>query len=86
MSEKPHVYVPPGETPPAELAIEDIEVGDGDEAKPGPLHASPSCFPSQVSFDRPTQVGLALLGKRALRRTHVESRSLRSSGEFHDAG
>ena len=35
MSEKPHVYVPAGEAPPAELTIEDIEVGDGDEATPG---------------------------------------------------
>ena len=33
--EKPHVYVPPGETPPAELVIEDIEVGDGPEAQKG---------------------------------------------------
>ena len=33
--EKPHVYVPPGEVPPAELVIEDIEVGDGPEAGPG---------------------------------------------------
>ena len=34
-SEKPHVFVPPGEAPPPELAIEDIEVGDGDEAVAG---------------------------------------------------
>jgi peptidylprolyl isomerase len=34
-SEKPHVYVPPGETPPAELVIEDLEVGEGAEATPG---------------------------------------------------
>ncbi len=33
--EKPHVYVPPGETPPAELEVEDLEVGDGDEAVAG---------------------------------------------------
>jgi peptidylprolyl isomerase len=32
---KPHVYVPPGETPPTELTIEDIEVGTGDEAAAG---------------------------------------------------
>jgi peptidylprolyl isomerase len=32
---KPHVYVPPGEAPPAELVTEDIEVGDGAEATPG---------------------------------------------------
>ncbi len=35
MSEKPHVYVPAGEAPPAELVIEDLEVGDGDEAVSG---------------------------------------------------
>ena len=34
-AEKPHVYVPPGETPPAQLEIEDLEVGDGDEATAG---------------------------------------------------
>jgi peptidylprolyl isomerase len=33
--EKPHVYVPPGETPPAELELEDLEVGDGEEAVAG---------------------------------------------------
>ena len=33
--EKPHVYVPPGETPPAEMVIEDLEVGDGEEATAG---------------------------------------------------
>jgi peptidylprolyl isomerase len=33
--EKPHVYVPAGETPPAELEIEDLEVGTGDEATAG---------------------------------------------------
>lgn len=33
--EKPHVYVPPGETPPAELEVEDLVVGDGHEATAG---------------------------------------------------
>jgi peptidylprolyl isomerase len=33
--EKPHVYVPPGEAPPAELVVEDLEVGDGAEATSG---------------------------------------------------
>jgi peptidylprolyl isomerase len=33
--EKPHVYVPPGEAPPAELVVEDLEVGDGAEAQAG---------------------------------------------------
>jgi peptidylprolyl isomerase len=34
-AEKPHVYVPAGEAPPAELVIEDVEVGDGPEATDG---------------------------------------------------
>jgi peptidylprolyl isomerase len=34
-NEKPHVYVPPGETPPADLVIEDLEVGTGPEAAAG---------------------------------------------------
>jgi peptidylprolyl isomerase len=33
--EKPHVYVPAGEVPPADLVIEDLEVGDGEEAVAG---------------------------------------------------
>ena len=33
--EKPHVYVPPGEAPPAELLVEDLVEGDGHEARPG---------------------------------------------------
>ena len=33
--EKPHVYVPPGEAPPGELLIEDLEEGDGTEATSG---------------------------------------------------
>lgn len=34
-AEKPHVYVPPGEVPPADLVMEDLEVGDGAEAVAG---------------------------------------------------
>lgn len=34
-NEKPHVYVPAGEAPPAALTIEDIEVGEGPEAASG---------------------------------------------------
>jgi peptidylprolyl isomerase len=33
--DKPHVYVPAGEAPPADLEIEDLEEGDGAEATPG---------------------------------------------------
>lgn len=33
--EKPSVFVPPGEAPPAELLIEEIEEGEGDEAVSG---------------------------------------------------
>jgi peptidylprolyl isomerase len=32
---KPHVYIPAGEAPPAELVVEDLEVGEGDEAAAG---------------------------------------------------
>jgi peptidylprolyl isomerase len=34
-TEKPHGYVPAGETPPAQLEIEDLEVGEGSEATAG---------------------------------------------------
>lgn len=34
-AEKPEVEIPAGQAPPTELVIEDIVVGDGDEAKPG---------------------------------------------------
>jgi peptidylprolyl isomerase len=34
-NEKPEVDVPPGESPSYELEVEDITVGDGDEAIPG---------------------------------------------------
>ena len=34
-SEKPHVYVPPGEVPPGDLVVEDLEVGEGAEATAG---------------------------------------------------
>jgi peptidylprolyl isomerase len=33
--DKPHVYVPPGEAPPTDLVVEDLEVGTGDEAMAG---------------------------------------------------
>jgi peptidylprolyl isomerase len=33
--DKPHVYVPPGEEPPADLVAEDLEPGDGEEATAG---------------------------------------------------
>ena len=34
-NEKPHVYVTPGETPPVDLVIEDLEEGTGAEATAG---------------------------------------------------
>jgi peptidylprolyl isomerase len=34
-AEKPHVYVPPGEQPPTDLVIDDVEVGEGEEAAAG---------------------------------------------------
>ncbi|HVW35367.1 MAG TPA: FKBP-type peptidyl-prolyl cis-trans isomerase [Acidimicrobiia bacterium] len=54
MSEKPHVYVPAGEAPPAELTIEDIEVGDGEEAKAGhtvEVHYAGNAWSSRQQFD-----------------------------------
>jgi peptidylprolyl isomerase len=35
LAEKPKVFVPPGEAPPAELVIDDLVVGDGPEANHG---------------------------------------------------
>ena len=35
LNEKPHVYVPPGEAPPADLVLEDLVEGDGPEVQPG---------------------------------------------------
>ena len=54
MSEKPHVYVPAGESPPAELTIEDIEVGDGEEAKAGhnvEVHYAGNAWSTRQQFD-----------------------------------
>ena len=39
--EKPHVYVPPGETPPADLVIEDLEVGRRRRGGRGPAGRGP---------------------------------------------
>src|SRR4051812_11311685 len=54
MSDKPHVYVPAGETPPAELVIEDIEVGTGEEAKAGhtvEVHYAGNAWSTRQQFD-----------------------------------
>jgi peptidylprolyl isomerase len=54
MSDKPHVYVPAGEAPPAELTIEDIEVGDGEEAKTGhnvEVHYAGNAWSTRQQFD-----------------------------------
>ena len=54
MSEKPHVYVPAGEAPPAELVIEDIEVGSGEEAKAGhnvEVHYAGNAWSTRQQFD-----------------------------------
>lgn len=54
MSEKPHVYVPAGEAPPAELVIEDIEMGTGDEAQPGhnvEVHYAGNAWSTRQQFD-----------------------------------
>ena len=53
-NEKPHVFVPPGEAPPAELQTEDIEVGDGDEAVSGKqveVHYVGVSWKSRQQFD-----------------------------------
>ena len=52
--EKPHVYVPPGETPPSDLVIEDIDVGDGPEATPGQtveVHYVGKSWSTRAEFD-----------------------------------
>ena len=54
MSEKPHVYVPAGEAPPAELVIEDIEVGSGEEAQAGhnvEVHYAGNAWSTRQQFD-----------------------------------
>ena len=54
MSDKPHVYVPAGEAPPAELVIEDIEVGTGEEAKAGhnvEVHYAGNAWSTRQQFD-----------------------------------
>ncbi|MGH9000378.1 MAG: FKBP-type peptidyl-prolyl cis-trans isomerase [Acidimicrobiia bacterium] len=53
-SDKPHVYVPPGETPPAELTVEDIEVGEGPEATSGStveVHYAGNAWSTRAQFD-----------------------------------
>lgn len=53
-AEKPHVYVPPGETPPTELVVEDIEVGDGPEATAGAtveVHYAGNAWSTRAQFD-----------------------------------
>jgi peptidylprolyl isomerase len=52
--EKPHVYVPPGETPPGELVIEDIEEGEGAQAESGSMvevHYVGHSWSSRQQFD-----------------------------------
>lgn len=53
-AEKPHVYVPPGEQPPTELVIEDLTVGDGDEATSGQMvdvHYAGNAWSTRQQFD-----------------------------------
>jgi peptidylprolyl isomerase len=52
--EKPHVYVPPGESPPDELVIEDLEVGEGPEAAAGQtveVHYAGNAWSTRQQFD-----------------------------------
>jgi peptidylprolyl isomerase len=53
-AEKPHVYVPPGETPPGELLVEDLEVGKGAEATSGStveVHYAGNAWSTRQQFD-----------------------------------
>jgi peptidylprolyl isomerase len=53
-NEKPNVYVPPGEAPPAELVIEDLTVGEGDEATSGctvEVHYAGNAWSTRQQFD-----------------------------------
>jgi peptidylprolyl isomerase len=53
-NEKPHVYVPPGEAPPADLVIEDLEEGTGDEAvagRPVEVHYVGVAWSTRQQFD-----------------------------------
>ena len=52
--DKPDVYVPPGEAPPKDLVVEDVEVGDGDEAKTGQqveVHYAGNAWSTRKQFD-----------------------------------
>ena len=54
MDDKPHVYVPPGEAPPAELETEDLTVGDGPEAEVGQeveVHYVGAAWSTRKQFD-----------------------------------
>ena len=53
-NEKPHVYVTPGEAPPAELEIEDLEEGTGAEAtvgQPVEVHYVGVAWSTRQQFD-----------------------------------
>lgn len=53
-AEKPHVYVPPGEAPPAELVVEDLAVGEGAEATAGTsvtVHYAGNAWSTRQQFD-----------------------------------
>ena len=52
--EKPNVYVPPGETPPADLVIEDLIEGDGPGAAAGAaveVHYVGKAWTTRKQFD-----------------------------------
>ena len=54
MNEKHHVNVPAGEAPPAELVIEEVEVGTGEEAKAGhnvEVHYAGNAWSTRQQFD-----------------------------------
>jgi len=53
-ADKPHVYVPAGEAPPADLVIEDVETGTGAEATAGSrveVHYAGHAWSTRAQFD-----------------------------------
>ena len=73
-NEKPHVYVPPGETPPGELVIEDLVEGDGPEATSGQdveVHYVGVAWSTRqqfdASWDRGTTFSFPLGGGRVIK-------------------
>ena len=70
LSEKPHVYVPPGEIPPIKLMVEDIVEGEGPEATSGDTVDAPTDIQARMFTGRMTEdpaTGSATAAVTALR-------------------